>query len=914
LRRGSYVYGLVQDPETTLETHEIGFGWYKGLRPAARTNGSSTELLIETVLGSVQRLQAAAASGYIPKADIAPVVALRLDGESSALVRLVHEYSDWVLTIDRNLGLDYFDSPSAPEHSGYLLDYAPEYLQEDRQRIMLTTASTVELNGIVRPGIEKFGLSFPAGGETAILETLRSLSGRLALRLLSSETTCAEVIGLLLARWLMEQSGILQSRIVIPLDAHRSWFRAESPEDGSGRRADLLLVGFDYVRREISMKVVEVKLREELSLAARSSLYRDMREQAENTERHIRELFDPDLYAKPRADFVLRAKELSTALNFYLQRGYCYGLLQGEAIPSVSRFLEDLDAGYTLRIERLGVLFERQAAGSHIDDVEIAFPVHRFGLDVAQVLLDHATTAKLIRDTNADSTGSLDSRRTEQATDATRQLALRSFGSSVAGAGPIISTLPSTDMPRPQHDDTAVVVGTSGQQKRVEHYEGQGADSVIVSARTELGDPLTEKANDSKVDESPRSEHTAHSLEPDILLGAHEVTPQYGLLGKHGQSTVAVDLTGCNTFSLFGVQGFGKSYTLGVIAEMATTQVPGINKLPSPLATVIFHYHKSDAYSPEFATAAAPNAKDNEVRRLLQEYGAHPQGVSDIVLLTPEGKLEERKREFPTLQVQPIKFSSGELGAESWKFLLGAYGNDSLYVKQIVALMRRHREALTFDALKSGIAESDLAPQARRLAEDRLALAEPYIDDSMRLSQIIRPGRTIIVDLRDPWIEKDEALGLFVVMMRIFAAAECHGKPFNKLVVFDEAHKYISESDLVDQVVQTIREMRHQATSVVIASQDPLSVPRAVIELTSVLVLHRMTSPQWLKHLKGAITALDDITEAHVAGLKAGEALVWAQRSTDPRFSQRPYRVVIRPRFSHHGGGTKTAVSGYSVR
>src|SRR5262249_13757868 len=111
---------------------------------------------------------------------------------------------------------------------------------------------------------------------------------------------------------------------------------------------------------------------------------------------------------------------------------------------------------------------------------------------------------------------------------------------------------------------------------------------------------------------------------PDILLGAHELTPQFGLMGRHSQSTVAVDLTGCNTISLFGVQGFGKSYTLGVIAEMATTPVQGINVLPAPLATVIFHYHKSDAYPPEFASASAPNAKVREIERLRQEYGAQP--------------------------------------------------------------------------------------------------------------------------------------------------------------------------------------------------------------------------------------------------------------------------------------------------
>ena len=119
---------------------------------------------------------------------------------------------------------------------------------------------------------------------------------------------------------------------------------------------------------------------------------------------------------------------------------------------------------------------------------------------------------------------------------------------------------------------------------------------------------------------------------------------------------------------------------------------------------------------------------------------------------------------------------------------------------------------------------------------------------------------------------------------------------------------------MIGQVVKTIREMRHQATSVVIASHDPLSVPRAVVELTSILLLHRMTSPQWLKHLKNALVALDGIEEGHVAALGPGEALVWAQRSTEKRFTERPQKLQVRPRLTQHGGGTKTAVAGATVR
>jgi hypothetical protein len=65
----------------------------------------------------------------------------------------------------------------------------------------------------------------------------------------------------------------------------------------------------------------------------------------------------------------------------------------------------------------------------------------------------------------------------------------------------------------------------------------------------------------------------------DIMLGATGATPQYGLIGEVSGRKVALDLNQTHTISLFGVQGGGKSYTLGSVAEMASLQIPGINCL-----------------------------------------------------------------------------------------------------------------------------------------------------------------------------------------------------------------------------------------------------------------------------------------------------------------------------------------------
>jgi hypothetical protein len=948
LRRGSFVGGLVQEPDMQMEALGGQFGWMRGLSPRARRKATASEELIRGALDAAQRIQASFALGLPAKQEEAPVITLQLSPVEQALLKRVHDVSDWVLTVDRSLGIEFFDSPASARESGYLLDYAPEYLQEDRQRVLLTTRSTLELDRLMRPVLDEYGLELREGDEAVILDTLRSLSGRLALRMESSGTQAAEVVGLLLARWLLDRADLLDHRLVVPLDAHRAWFE-DANDDGeaaSRHRADLLLVGF-APPQTIRLDVVEVKLRRELSAPERSELYAKMRHQTQNTVRLLRDRFALDLYPDPRADELLRAKELAGALAFYARRANRYDLLSADETGAALAFLERLDDGYTLDLRTLGVLFEHRGHGMHIDEEEPGFPVYRFGGDKAKQFFAYAV-GRFAERTSRSSDRRGRARSTEPppapvAAETFQDTDLDSFRSVLslrpprpapASSTPYIS--PRADPPPSTAREPVAPVATTAAPPAVAPPQPAPAPArsapTLVSAeappRVEAPPqpetpPAPAASAPPPVAAAPTPAPPATSAPPapaqqapapDVLLGASEMTPQYGLLGKSGSQKVALDLNGCNTVSLFGVQGFGKSYTLGVIAEMAAANFPGINALPSPLATVIFHYHKGDDYEPELVTAIAPNRKQSEVDRLLRDYGARPAGLGEVLLLTPEAKVEQRRREYPGIAVEPIKFSSAELKNDGWKFLLGAYGNDALYLRQLNAILRRHREVLTIEKLREELADAELSKGTQRLVEDRLKLAEPYIDDTRSLGSLLRPGRTIIVDLRDDWIEKDEALELFVVMMRIFAAQKAGERELNKLIVFDEVHKYIAESELIGQLVETIRQMRHHATSVVLASQDPLSVPRVVIELSTVLVLHRMTSPQWLKHLKSAIVALEGVEESQLAALLPGEALVWAQRSTDKRFTQKPMKVNIRPRVTQHGGGTKTAVAGVTVR
>src|SRR5690606_32567971 len=97
----------------------------------------------------------------------------------------------------------------------------------------------------------------------------------------------------------------------------------------------------------------------------------------------------------------------------------------------------------------------------------------------------------------------------------------------------------------------------------------------------------------------------AHQV-PDfeIFIGNSKPSSQFGILGEtiHTNKKIAIDLSGVNTISLFGVQGGGKSYSIGTLTEMVLKQFNNVNLLPSPLAGVIFHYSESMDYEPEFTS------------------------------------------------------------------------------------------------------------------------------------------------------------------------------------------------------------------------------------------------------------------------------------------------------------------------
>lgn len=928
------IHGLVQDFHVEYREEAGTVAWHRQPRhgPAVPLDGAEEfSDLLASLSAELSSAAATVATGQTGLG-LRPVIKLALDAEQRALLHQIHEVSDWVLTVDRNMGIEFFDHGGIVGRPDYLIDHSPDGFGIAGHRLVITSRSVAELEAMLRPVLQSYNLDAEGRHAVAILEQLRSLSGRLALKLISSSSQRAEALGLALSRMYLEHQGVFENQIVVPLDAHIDLYRVikgfadDAGDEVSFRRTDLALFDLNPGQRLLTCRLVEVKCHSQVGdVAAYNQLKSSIAEQIQQSEEVIAHHFDPNRTPIDRPDRLMKTRQLVTLLEFYLDRAERYGMISQECANEARFFLRTMESGYRLVFTRSAMIFDMSRAGTESPDHENSIEFHRVGIDLIKQLIDSAAPQR------APDSGSSVGSDLPPAPD----------GGQPPGHGPTSLRMRRDRAPSVPALESAAFL--SGKRDRTVSWEDLHARRALGDDESTSVHPRAQPAPATPTDERPidgDSNSVAVPLQPasateeiivspdqrdgsdggsspsgthtsplfDVMLGVASGTPQFGVLGELAGRKVALDLNHTHTISLFGVQGGGKSYTLGTIAEMASLAIPNINSLPRPLATVIFHYSPTMDYRPEFTSMVRANSDIKQLAALRETYGAEPQAMTDVILLVPGDKLAERRAEYPGIAVYPLKFAAAELQASHWRFLMGAVGNQATYIRQLNRLMKSLRNDLTLDGLRRGIDNAGLSDHLADLARMRLDLAAEYIDDDACLSELIRPGRLLIVDLRDEFIEKDEALGLFVVMLQLFADAKHAGQSFNKLVVFDEAHKYIESPDLVAGLIEVVREMRHKGTTVMVASQDPPSVPVPLIELSSQVILHKFNSPAWLKHIQKANAALAALTPEKMSHLKPGEAFIWSSKATDEAFSKSAIRVRLRPRVTEHGGATKTAV------
>ena len=646
----SFVHGLVQPFEVDYLEDEQSITWLRRPLHGVAQPLEGAEALSD-LMGSISRavsvaVATVARSQYLPHAR--PVVALSLSADERAMLHQVHEVSDWVLTIDRNLGIEFFDHRRHSTRPDYLIDHSPDMANAMSHRLAITSRSVAELESLLVPILGEYGLPNTGRHALVMLDQLRSLSGRLALKLLSSSSQRAEAMGLALSRLFLEHQGVFQNQVVVPLDAHLELYKAlrqtaeEMGDEVSFRRTDLALFDLDPSSREVTCRLVEVKCYSQVGdVAAYAQLKASIAEQIAQTEEVLAHHFDPKRAEVDRPDRPIKNRDLAALLGFYLDRSERYGVVLPEAVEEAHYFLRRLDERpYALKFTRSAVVFDFSKPGTEPAEHENGIEFYRIGSDLIRQLVESAVT-------DTESVASVQFvRSADTAREVTQELlrrrelapAVPTFETAAFLSPPRDRTLAWDDSPRVTYQRPEVASNMQAREPEPV-YALQATPQPIADAQLPIvaaeltPSPADEPVPVSILTQLPVSAQTEEGGEPegssavrslsqegatpdgriayDIMLGATGATPQYGLLGEVSGCKVALDLNQTHTISLFGVQGGGKSYTLGSVAEMASLAIPGINCLPEPLSTVIFHYSPTMDYKPEFTSMVGANCVED---------------------------------------------------------------------------------------------------------------------------------------------------------------------------------------------------------------------------------------------------------------------------------------------------------------
>ncbi|QDT04241.1 AAA-like domain protein [Rubripirellula lacrimiformis] len=269
---------------------------------------SSTLLKHQQALASVLELN----HGGGPRL---PVLNVGIAGDVRRLTA-IHEQSDWVITLDRFVEPAWVES-----HAGmrYLLDYSPDITDGLSRRLFVTTGHREEAEQVISETLSDLGFDASDTAVTRVLHRLQQVSGRLALRALSSGSSQREAAALAIAVEKLHFDGKLNDTILVPVDSHIEMFtpfrRKGRPE--KRRRCDLLLVR-PSSQNEIEFELIEVKGR---THRPSPDVFAAIQEQVESTDRLVQSLWcNTKRYDRP-----IQLYRLRQILEYHLRRAQGFG-------------------------------------------------------------------------------------------------------------------------------------------------------------------------------------------------------------------------------------------------------------------------------------------------------------------------------------------------------------------------------------------------------------------------------------------------------------------------------------------------------------------------------------------------------------------------------------------------------------
>jgi hypothetical protein len=198
-----------------------------------------------------------------------------------------------------------------------------------------------------------------------------------------------------------------------------------------------------------------------------------------------------------------------------------------------------------------------------------------------------------------------------------------------------------------------------------------------------------------------------------------------------------------------GVQGSGKSHTIGALVESCLVPAAPYVNLRTPMCALVLHYDKAVRNVCECASLALPGIKafrhlqskgsiDSSTQPLnLRNGDITLPAVKKTVILTSPCFYKQRKemyRDMPNTEVHPLLFRWHDLQAAQLKILMRIKETDSqLYVGVMLGLLRRFQrsaEIPVYEDFKKKIVEGMNGPSQMGPLQQRLDLLDALVAES----------------------------------------------------------------------------------------------------------------------------------------------------------------------------------------
>ncbi len=260
-----------------------------------------------------------------------PVLKTEIFREKADSLAELHRLCDWVVTLDRNAGIEYFDSPrdNREIYDAYVIDCVPEREDLGCLQLITSTANLDEVRGLLDDALDQMGLSHSRRNAEFLLEHLKALSGRLAIRLTGHRPATSELVALAVSHAHCRRASAsdacwvsLEDGFIVPVDDVSDLLPplAEGKgDDERGTRPDLIYVTAP-ARKGLVFRFVEVKYRRHLRTARSPEIL----ERIDGQTRTLREGWDrwyghEDVCAAFRA---IRRAKLARVLRFYADKAH----------------------------------------------------------------------------------------------------------------------------------------------------------------------------------------------------------------------------------------------------------------------------------------------------------------------------------------------------------------------------------------------------------------------------------------------------------------------------------------------------------------------------------------------------------------------------------------------------------------